>query len=95
MSKAVTAARKRLTWDTAAHGNAGIASDFIDLAHAKLKPGGVLALVLPASFVSGASWAKARRLLAAFYEDIEVWSIAEHAPGGARGSRVLRRYRYG
>lgn len=85
MSKAVTAVRKRLKWDTAAHGNAGIASDFIDLGHAKLKPGGMLALVLPASFVSGASWANARRLLAAFYDGIEVWSIAEHAQDGSEG----------
>ena len=35
------------------HGNAGLASNFIDLAHAKVKPGGVLALVLPLAVVSG------------------------------------------
>ena len=35
------------------HGNAGLASEFMDLAHDKLKPGGVLALVLPFSFASG------------------------------------------
>ena len=38
------------------HGNAGLASDFMDLAHDKLKPGAVLALVLPFSFVSGMAW---------------------------------------
>ena len=40
------------------HGNAGLASDFMDLAHDKLEAGGVLALVLPFSFVSGQAWAK-------------------------------------
>ena len=38
------------------HGNAGIASAFAALAHKKLKPGGVLALVLPLSAASGLSW---------------------------------------
>ena len=35
------------------HGNAGIASAFAALAHRKLKPGGVLALVLPLSAAAG------------------------------------------
>ena len=35
--------------DTCYHGNAGIASAFAALAHKKLKPGGVLALVLALS----------------------------------------------
>ncbi len=58
------------------HGNAGLASNFLDLAHAKLKPGGVLALVLPVVAVSGGSWAKARRLLDAQYTDIMVITLA-------------------
>jgi len=37
----------------AGHGNAGLASNFIDIAHAKVRPGGVVALVLPASFRKG------------------------------------------
>ena len=37
----------RLADDTCYHGNAGIASAFAALAHKKLKPGGILALVLP------------------------------------------------
>ena len=37
----------RLGDDTCYHGNAGIASAFAALGHKKLKPGGVLALVLP------------------------------------------------
>ncbi len=63
------------------HGNAGLASYFIDLAHAKVKsPDGVLALVLPASFLQGESWAAARRLLDEHYRDIVIVSIAATGP---------------
>ena len=58
------------------HGNAGLASNFMDLAHDKLKEGGVLALVLPFSFVSGKAWHNARRALSRHYTDISVYSIA-------------------
>ena len=37
-------------------GNAGLASNFMDLGHSKLKDGGVLALVIPFAFVRGKSW---------------------------------------
>ena len=57
-------------------GNAGLASNFIDLAHAKLKPNGCLALILPASFMQGHSWLNARTLLAQFYRNIMVVSIS-------------------
>ena len=60
----------------AGHGNAGLASNFVDLAHAKLRPGGVLALILPFSAVSGGSWAGLRRLLHRHYRDVTVASIA-------------------
>ena len=61
----------------AGHGNAGLASNFMDIAHAKLKrDGGVLALVLPTSFLQGASWAGARRMLEEHYRDIAIVSIA-------------------
>ncbi len=62
----------------AGHGNAGLASNFIDLAHVKIMPGGVLALVLPAAFVSGSSWANSRRLLESEYKDLTVLSIAAY-----------------
>lgn len=62
----------------AGHGNAGLASNFIDLAHGKTKPGGVVALVLPASFVSGRSWSDARGLLEHEYENLAVMTIASH-----------------
>ena len=58
------------------HGNAGLASEFMDLAHDKLKSGGVLALVLPFAFVSGQAWSKARETLSRWYRDIHVVSIA-------------------
>ena len=75
--KAICATLKK-SGALAGHGNAGLASNFIDLAHAKTKSGGVLALVLPASFVSGSSWQDARSLLDAEYEDLTVMSIAAH-----------------
>ncbi|MDE2780791.1 MAG: hypothetical protein OXI91_14115 [Chloroflexota bacterium] len=62
--------------DTCYHGNAGIASAFAALAHRKLKPGGVLALVLPLSAAAGLSWQDFRQLLAQEYSDLEVVSIA-------------------
>ena len=58
------------------HGNAGLASNFMDLAHEKLAPGGVLALVLPFSFATGQAWIQARQALAEHYSDIHVVSIA-------------------
>ncbi len=35
----------------AGHGNAGLASNFVDLAHVKVRPGGVVAMVLPLSSI--------------------------------------------
>ena len=58
------------------HGNAGLASNFVDLAHAKVKPGGVVALVLPIAFIQGASWRAARELIGREYRDVVVISLA-------------------
>ena len=60
----------------AGHGNAGLASNFIDVAHSKVKDGGILALVIPYAFVSGSSWGNARNMLELYYQDIMVVSIA-------------------
>ena len=57
------------------HGNAGLASNFMDLGHRKLRDGGVLALVLPVALVRGQGWERARKALAASYSDIHVLSI--------------------
>ena len=77
MAKRLSEIRRRLT-APAGHGNAGLASNFVDLAHVKTKPRGVLALVLPAACVSGGSWEDFRRLLEREYEDLTVLTIAAH-----------------
>ena len=64
--------------DSCYHGNAGIASAFAALAHKKLKPGGVLALVLPLSVASGLSWQRFRQMLASGYKDVTILSIASN-----------------
>ncbi len=75
MSKKLKSMRSLLS-EPAGNGNAGLASNFLDLAHIKLKPGGVLALVLPASFAQGESWSDARALLSKHYQDMVIVSIA-------------------
>ena len=75
MSKRLREITKGLE-NSASHGNAGLASNFIDLAHAKLRAGGILALVLPASFMQGHAWTNARALIRQYYCDILVVGIA-------------------
>ena len=60
----------------ASNGNAGLASNFLDLAHAKLRAGGTLALVMPASLTLGESWGASRSLLARHYEELVVVSLS-------------------
>ena len=60
-----------------AHGHAGLASYFVDLAHRKVKPNGTLALVLPLTALSGQSWKKIRRLWLAEYGRPTVVTIAQ------------------
>ncbi len=60
----------------ASDGNAGLASNFLDLAHAKLRHGGTLALVMPASLALGGSWSAGRTLLARHYEELLVVSLS-------------------
>ncbi len=67
---------ERLKTGTCYHGNAGIASAFAALAHRKLKPGGVIALVLPMSAAAGLSWQRFRRLIGNEYTDATVLSLA-------------------
>ncbi len=75
MAETLRGIRRQLT-DVAGHGYAGLASNFIDLAHAKVKPGGVLALVLPVTVVAGEAWSAARDLLAKHYRGVTVVTIA-------------------
>ncbi len=67
---------KQLARDTCYHGHAGLASVFAALADKKIRPNGVIALVLPFTVISGASWAKFRKLITTKYTDITVVSIA-------------------
>ena len=66
----------RLGDSTCYHGNAGIASAFAALGHRKIKPGGILALVLPLSVANGLSWQGLREMLSSEYTDVTVLSIA-------------------
>ena len=66
----------RYTKDTCYHGYAGIASAFAAPAHKKIKPGGVLALVLPLSAASGLSWEGFREMIARHYTGLTVLTIA-------------------
>ena len=62
--------------DRAGEGRAGLAPWFIDLADVKVKPGGVVAFIIPATFSNGKLWEKARILLQARYNDILIVNIA-------------------
>ena len=75
-SKAMSKRAKRLAKGTCAQGNAGMATLFAALSHLKIKPGGVMALVLPLSAAAGQSWEKFRDTLGIDYTDVTVLSIA-------------------
>ena len=66
----------RLARNSHYHGHAGLGSAFASIADKKLRPGGVLALVLPFTAVNGPAWAKFRRLISENYTDVTVVSIA-------------------
>ena len=74
--KAMAQRLDRFKRATCYHGSAGMSSAFAALADKKLKPGGVLALVLPLAMAAGSSWEKFRQMLAADYTDLEILSIA-------------------
>ena len=74
MSQRLTQMRKKLT-NPMGNGYAGLASNFLDLAHAKIRPGGTLAFVLPKTFLRGRSWQAARETLTKAYRDICLISI--------------------
>ncbi len=84
MSTALKTLYKATRGPTAKHGNAGMVTNFMDLAHLKLRPGGVLALIVPATFVSGASWAKMRELLTEHYRDIHITTLTSTETAEAR-----------
>ena len=71
----------KLTKGTAAHGNAGEASIFVQISHNKTKTGGYIALVLPITFLSGAAWAACRELIRKNYDQVVVVTIASSNSG--------------
>ena len=75
MAKRLSSVQKTFSHQAAGHGNAGLASNFFDLAHLKCRPGGILALVMPLVLLQGTSWRPARNLLATWYEDITLVAI--------------------
>jgi len=74
MSMRLNTLRQSLS-EPAGNGNAGLASNFMDLGHVKLKSGGILGLILPATFAQGGAWSAARKLIEKNYEDVTVVSI--------------------
>ena len=62
--------------ETCYHGHAGLASAFAALGHRKLKPGGILALVLPLTASATSSWQRFRQMIADEYTDLTILSIA-------------------
>ena len=67
---------------TCKSGNAGAATYFMAIADKKLKCGGHLGMVLPATLASGPEWVKVRRLLAKRYDDVTVISLSSSLPKG-------------
>lgn len=60
---------------TCAHGNAGIASNFVAIADAKLKPGGTMGFILPATVTTGDSWRAVRSLVSRGYDNVTLVGI--------------------
>ena len=58
------------------HGHAGLASAFAALAHRKLKPGGIVAFVLPLTACAASSWQGFRAMMAQEYTDLVILSIS-------------------
>ena len=67
---------QRLAKGKSYHGHAGLGSAFAALAATKMRPNGVIALVLPFTAITGSAWAKFRELIATQYTDVTIVSIA-------------------
>jgi len=76
VQKIMAAEAKSLTKGTVTNGHAGEASTFFAIADRKLKQGGMLALVMPVTFLTGSSWEKCRQRLRQAYTHISLFSIA-------------------
>ena len=67
---------RELTKGAPSHGNAGEASEFVELAHRKVRDDGTVAMVLPLSALSGSSWDGIRARWREQYKDIIVVTVA-------------------
>ncbi len=65
-----------------AHGLSGLASYFVDLADRKLKHGGTMGFILPATILASSTMQKMRDMLAAEYHNIVVVTITEETSEG-------------
>lgn len=72
---------KSLFKNTCADGRAGYPTYFMAVADKKLKPGGMLGLVVPSTVAYGDSWRKLRELVRERYEWMCIISINGSAPG--------------
>ena len=59
-----------------ANGTMGLGSYFVDMSDRKLKVGGTMGFILPASILTGSTMEKLRRMLAEEYHDVIVVTIA-------------------
>ncbi len=75
--------------DTCAHGNAGLASYFIAIADRKLKGGGTMGIILPATMSSGASWKKVRTLIGNNYHNITIVMTTRRKHGDTFSSDTM------
>ena len=66
---------KKLYSNTCSHGHAGLASYFMAICDKKLKPGGVMGLILPSTIASGSSWSKIRIMMNEWYDDVTLISV--------------------
>ena len=73
----MSARLKKLAPDGCGHGNAGMASYFVELGYRKTKNNGALALVLPLTALSGTSWEKTRRLWKNKFSSVSVVTTAD------------------
>ena len=67
---------RELTKGAPSHGNAGEASEFVELAHRKVRDDGTVAMVLPLSALSGSSWDGIRARWREQYKDIIIVTVA-------------------
>ncbi len=76
--KEMRSARRQKQWRVA-NGNAGLASDFVDLADRMLKANGKsrMGFVLPVTCLTTSDWRKVRNMWATEYHDIVVITIAD------------------